>query len=89
MAALDAVGDYEGDPTVMLEDVPQDIVFKTLKACACVPVLSFACECVCVRATSTCVRENLYLHFLYFVCVCACNREGTSHTSSRVDGRLE
>ncbi len=22
-------------------------------------------------------------------CVCACNREGTSHTNSRVDGRLE
>jgi hypothetical protein len=45
--------------------------------------------CVCVRATSICVRENLHLHFLIFVCVCACNREGTSHTSSRVDGRLE
>ena len=28
------------------------------------------------------------LHFLKFVCVCACNREGTSHTNSRVDGRL-
>ena len=48
------------------------------------------CVCVCVRATSICVRENLHLHFLIFVCVCACNREGTSHTSSRVeDGRLE
>jgi hypothetical protein len=47
MAALDAVGDYEADPTVMLEDVPQDIVsivFKTLKvSCACVAVLVFAC----------------------------------------------
>ena len=31
MAALDAVGDYEADPNVMLEDVPQDIVIKTLK----------------------------------------------------------
>ena len=92
MAALDAVGDYEADPNVMLEDVPQDIVIKTLKvSCACVPVLLFACVCVClcVRATSICVRENLHLHFLIFVCVCACNREGTSHTSSRVDGRLE
>jgi hypothetical protein len=96
MAALDAVGDYEADPNVMLEDVPQDIVIKTLKvSCACVPVLVFACVCVrvcvCVRATSICVRENLHLHFLIFVCVCACNREGTSHTttSSRVDGRLE
>ena len=47
------------------------------------------CVCVRVRATSICVRENLRLHFLIFVCVCACNREGTSHTSSRVDGRLE
>jgi hypothetical protein len=55
MAALDAVGDYEADPNVMLEDVPQDIVIKTLKvSCACVPVLVFACvcvsQCVCVRA---------------------------------------
>ncbi len=74
----------------MLEDVPQDIVSKTLKvSCTCVPVLVFACVCVCVRARDVCVRENLYLHFLIFVCVCACNREGTSHTSSRVDGRLE
>jgi hypothetical protein len=90
MAALDAVGDCEADPTVMLEDVPQDIVFKTLKvSCTCVAVLVFACECACARATSICVRENLYLHFQNFVCVCACNREGTSHTSSRVEGRLE
>jgi hypothetical protein len=90
MAALDAVGDYEADPTVMLEDMPQDIVFKTLKvSCACDAVLVFACVCVCTRATSICVRENLHLHFLNFVCACACNREGTSHTSSRVDGRLE
>jgi hypothetical protein len=51
MAALDSVGDYEADPNVMLEDVPQDIVIKTLKvSCACVPVLVFACVCVCVRA---------------------------------------
>jgi hypothetical protein len=92
MAALDSVGDYEADPNVMLEDMPQDIVIKTLKvSCACVPVLVFACVCVCVcvHATSICVRENLHLHFLIFVCVFACNREGTSHTSSRVDGRLE
>jgi hypothetical protein len=35
MAAFDAVGDYEADPNVMLEDVPQDIVIKTLKvSCA-------------------------------------------------------
>jgi hypothetical protein len=56
-----------------LEDVPQDIVIKTLKvSCACVPVLVFArvFVCVCVRATSICVRENLHLHFLIFVCVC-------------------
>ncbi len=54
MAALDVVGDYEADPNVMLEDVPQDIVIKTLKvSCACVPVLVFACVCVCVRNTCT------------------------------------
>ena len=51
MAALDSVGEYEADPNVMLEDVPQDIVIKTLKvSCACVPVLVFACVCVYVRA---------------------------------------
>ena len=44
---------YETDQTVMLEDVPQDIVFKTLKvSCACVAVLMFVCVCVCARATS-------------------------------------
>ena len=90
MAALDVVGDYKADPTVTLEDVPQDIVFKTLKvSCTYVAVLVFACMCLCARATSICVRKNLYLHFLNFVCVCACNSEDTSHTSSRVDGRLE
>jgi hypothetical protein len=93
MAALDAVGDYEADPNVMLEDVPQDIVIKTPKVCmcSCVGVCVCVCVCVCVRATSICVRENLHLHFLIFVCLCACNRGGrvTSHTSSRVDGRLE
>jgi hypothetical protein len=88
------VGDYETDPTVMLEDVPQDNVLKTLKAsCACVAVFVCVCVCVCgVLARRLCVRENLYLHFRNFVCVCVqlyCSREGTSHTSSRVDGRLE
>ena len=63
MAALDAVGDYEADPNVMLEDVPQDIVIKTLKvSCACVPVLVFAC--VCVRA---CARRRYV-----FVRICIC-----------------
>ena len=28
------------------------------------------CVCACARATSICVRENLYLHFQNFVCVC-------------------
>jgi hypothetical protein len=31
MVALDSVGDYEADPNVMLEDVPQEIGIKTLK----------------------------------------------------------
>ena len=55
--------------------------------CSCVGVC--VCVCACVHATSICVSENLHLNFPIFVCVCACNREGTSHTSSRVDGRLE
>ena len=88
MAALDAVGDYEADPNVMLEDVPQDIVIKTLKvSCACVPVLVFACVCVCVcvRATSICVRENLHLHFLIFVCVMQQGR----HIAHKFESGLE
>jgi hypothetical protein len=67
MAALDAVGDYEADPNVMLEDVPQDIVIKTLKvSCACVPVLVFACACVCV-----CVRACARRRYV-FVKTCIC-----------------
>ena len=64
MAALDAVRDYEADPSnVMLEDVPQDIVIKTLKvSCGCVPVLVFACVCVFVRARDVDV----------FVRICIC-----------------
>ena len=78
IAALDAVGDCEADATVMLEDVPQDIVFRILKAwCACVSVLVFVCVCVCVCVCRLCVRENLYLHFLNFVWVCACNCTAT------------
>ena len=50
MDALDDVGDYEADPTVMLEDVPQDIVFKNLKvSCACVAGWCLR-MCVCARA---------------------------------------
>jgi hypothetical protein len=65
MAALDAVGDYEADPNVMLEDVPQDIVIKTLKvSCACVPVLVFACVCVCVCA---CPRRR---YVVVRICIC-------------------
>ena len=68
MAALDAVEDYEADPNVMLEDVPQDIVIKALKvSCACVPVLVFdlfACVCVCVCA---CARRRYV-----FVRICIC-----------------
>jgi hypothetical protein len=64
MAALDSVGDYEADLTnVILEDVPQDIVIKTLKvSCACVPVLVFACVCVCA-----CTRRRYV-----FVRICIC-----------------
>jgi hypothetical protein len=53
MAALDTVGDYEADPNVMMKDVSQDIVIKTLKvscACSCVGVCVCVCVCVCVRA---------------------------------------
>jgi hypothetical protein len=58
MAAFDAVGDYEADPTVMLEDVPQDIVFKTLKvSCACDAVFVCVCVCVCVRARDVDMRS--------------------------------
>jgi len=96
MAAHDAVGDYEADPNVMLECASrhrhQDSE-GVVCMCSCVGVCVCVCVCACVRARDvdmcSCVRENLHLHFLIFVCACACNREGTSHTSSRVDGRLE
>jgi hypothetical protein len=79
--ALDAVGDYEADANgdAGPEDVPHDIVLKTLKVwCTRVSVLVFACVCVChgVCVPSICVRENLYLHFLNFVTVCVCVQQG-------------
>ena len=53
IATLDTVGDYEADVTVMLEDVPQDLVIKTLKMwCACVSVLVYVCVCVCPLMSS-------------------------------------
>jgi hypothetical protein len=65
MTVINDVGDYEADPKVMLEDVPQDIVIKTLKvSCACVPVLVFACVCVCVCARARCQYV--------FVRICIC-----------------
>jgi hypothetical protein len=59
MAALDAVGNYEADPNVMIEDVPQDIVIKTLKvscACSCVGVCVCVCVCACPRRRYVFVR---------------------------------
>ena len=65
MVALDAVREYEADLNVMQEDVPQDIVIKTLKvSCACVPVLVLVCACVCVCA---CARRRYV-----FVRICIC-----------------
>jgi hypothetical protein len=91
MAALDSVGDYEADPKCDAGGCASRHRHQDSEGvvcmCSCVGVC--VCVCVCVHATSICVRENLHLHFLIFVCVFACNREGTSHTSSRVDGRLE
>jgi hypothetical protein len=57
IAALDAVWGFEADATVMMEDVPQDIVLKTLKlGCVYISVL------VCV-----------YVYLLYvFVRICIC-----------------
>jgi hypothetical protein len=90
MAALGSVGDDEADPNVMLEDVPQDIIIKTLKvSCACVPVLVFACVCVCACVRRRYVFVRICICIFLFLFVCVCNRKGTSHTSSRVDGRLE
>ena len=78
---------------LMLEDVASRHCLQDSEGVVCMCSCVGVCVCVfvSVRATSICVRENLHLHFLIFVCVCvcACNREGTSHTSSRVDGRLE
>jgi len=63
IAALDAVGDYEADATVTLEDVPQDIIFKTLKvSCACVAV--FVCERERARARAR--RRYVFMR----ICIC-------------------
>ncbi len=51
--------------------------------------------CVCVSQCVplyVCSRELAITFSEFCLCVCVqlyCNREGTSHTSSRVDGRLE
>jgi hypothetical protein len=61
MAALDTVGDYEADPTVMMADVPQDIVFRTLKvSCMCCCVGVCVCVLVCARRRYVFVR----------ICIC-------------------
>ena len=56
IAALDAVGDYEADQTVTLEDVPQDIVFQDSEGvvymCCCVGVC--VCVFVCARDVDMC-----------------------------------
>ncbi len=57
----------QADASVMLEDVPGDIVFKNLNLslkvwCARVAVLVFACVCVCARGRRLCV----------FVKICIC-----------------
>ena len=67
MAALDAVGNYEADQNVMLEDVPQDIVIKTLKvSCACVPER----VCCLLVLNSVTFTPCWWLR----VCVCVCVR---------------
>ena len=66
ISALDAVGDYEADATVMLEDVPKDIVIKILKVwCAWVSVLVFSRVCVCV-----CVCDELDVYVFVRICIC-------------------
>ena len=64
MAALDAVRDYEADPSVMLEDVPQDIVFKSLK----VSLHVFLCWCLCVYVCVCACARCRYA----FVKICIC-----------------
>ena len=65
MVALDSVGDYEADPNVMLEDVPQDIVIKTLKSvvcmCSCVGVCVRVCVCACARRRYVFVRIFIFI----------------------------
>ena len=64
MAALDAVGEYEADPTVMLEDVPQDICLQhsegVVLLCCCVGVC--VCVCACARAR----RRYVFVR----ICIC-------------------
>ncbi len=70
-AALDAVGDYEADPNVMLEDVPQDIVIKTLKvSCWCLRV------CVRVRARDVDMCSWEFAFAFSDFCLCVCMQQG-------------
>jgi hypothetical protein len=92
MAALDAVGDYEADPTVTLEDVPQDIVLKTLKvSCACVAVLVFVCVCVCARARALARRRYVFVR----ICICifgillVCNCTATRYVAHKFESGWE
>ena len=51
-------------PAVMLEDVPRDIVFKSLKVSGvCAPVCVCVCVCVCV---SVCVITHMFVR----MCIC-------------------
>ena len=70
IAALDAVGDYEADATVMLEDVPKDIVIKNLKVwCACVSVLVCVCVCACVCVCVCVCVCAVYVFVRIFICI--------------------
>jgi hypothetical protein len=74
MAALDAVGDYETDPNVMLEDVPQDTRHRLED--------SEGVECMCLQPAATTAHHTVRTETRY------CKQAGGSRSLTHADGPL-
>ena len=74
MAALDAVGDYETDPNVMMEDVPQDTRHRLED--------SEGVECMCLQPAATTTHHTVRTEIRY------CKQAGGSRSLTHADGPL-
>ena len=72
MAVLDAVGDYETDPNVMLEDVPQDTRHRLED--------SEGVECMCLQPAATAAHHTVRTETRY------CEQAGGSRSLTHADG---